>query len=208
MTDRATLDELQGLLQEHCLSYGDFVLTSGRRSNYYYNGKRITLAPRGALLVGRVLFDLMRGQGIDAVGGTAIGADPMVTAIAIVSSMEGEPIPAFIVRKEQKEHGTRENVAEAFAPDGQPLLGPGRRVAIVDDAITTGGSLLQSIEASEALGCTVALVMALVDRHEGGSDTLRQRGYSFVAPFGTDAQGHLRLEIEPAEPSSSIGRGA
>jgi orotate phosphoribosyltransferase len=194
VSPREALVELGDLLQLQCLAYGDFLLSSGRRSNYYYNGKRVTLAPRGAYLVGRVLFEMIRGKGIEAVGGTAIGADPMVTAIAIVSAIEGEPIPAFIVRKEQKSHGTRESVAEAHSPDGQPLLSPGRRVAIVDDAITTGGSLFESIEAAEALGCKVELVLALVDRHEGGGDAIRARGYTFLAPYGCDSLGCLSLQ--------------
>ena len=187
------LEELRDLLQSQCLAYGDFVLTSGRRSAYY-NGKRVTLAPRGALLVGRVLFEMLRGKGIEAVGGTAIGADPMVTAIAIVSELEGEPAPAFIVRKEKKAHGTRENVAEAFASDGPPLLSPGRKDAVVDDAVTTGGSLMESIEAAEALDCKVDLVQALVDRHEGGGDAIRARGYTFLSAFGCDAEGRLGIE--------------
>jgi orotate phosphoribosyltransferase len=142
------------------------------------------------------LFEMMRGKGIDAVGGTSIGADPMVTSFAIVSELEGEPIPAFIVRKERKEHGTRESVAEAYAPDGQPLLGEGRSVAIVDDAATTGGSLFESIEAVEALGCQVKLVLALVDRHEGGTEAIRARDYDFRAAFGCDANGKLHTEAE------------
>ncbi len=196
---RQALDELGDLLQQQCLSYGDFVLTSGKHSNYYYNGKRVTLAPRGALLVGRVLFEMMRGKGIEAVGGTSIGADPMVTAIAIVSEMEGEPVPAFIVRKEQKQHGTHESVAEAYAPDGKPLLGEGRNVAIVDDACTTGGSLFESISAAEALGCRVGLVLALVDRHEGGTEAMRERGYDFRAAFGCDPSGGLHVEAGLSE---------
>jgi orotate phosphoribosyltransferase len=193
---RQALDELGEMLQQQCLSYGDFVLTSGKHSNYYYNGKRVTLGARGALLVGRVLFEMLRGKGIEAVGGTSIGADPMVTAIAIVSELEGEPIPAFIVRKEQKQHGTREGVAEAAASDGRPLLAPGRRVAIVDDAVTTGGSLFESIEAAEALGCSVGLALALVDRHEGGTEAIRARGYDFRAAFGCDAEGRLHPEAD------------
>jgi orotate phosphoribosyltransferase len=196
LSARQALDELYDLLREQCLSYGDFVLTSGRHSNYYYNGKRVTLSPRGALLVGRVLFEMIRGKGIEAVGGTSIGADPMVTAVAIASEIEGDPLPAFIVRKEQKQHGTRESVAEAFSPDSRPLLTTGRTVAIVDDAITTGGSLFEAIEAAEALGCKVGLVLALVDRHEGGADAIRARGYEFAAPFGCDPSGELHMETQ------------
>ncbi|HEY5677005.1 MAG TPA: hypothetical protein VIR81_09475, partial [Myxococcales bacterium] len=91
----------------------------------------------------------LRGRGIEAVGGKTLGADPLVTAVALVSDLEGEPIPAFIVRSGQKDHGKGDAVAEAYAPDGEPLLRPGRRVAIVDDVATTGGSSLDAVAAAE-----------------------------------------------------------
>src|SRR5579883_2089772 len=101
----ALRDEYAELLQEHCFSHGDFVLASGQRSNYFYNGKLVTLSPRGAYLTGRLVFEKLRSRGIAAVGGKTLGADPIVTSVALVSALEGKPIPAFIVRAAQKDHG-------------------------------------------------------------------------------------------------------
>jgi orotate phosphoribosyltransferase len=104
-------------------------------------------------------------------------------------------IPAFIIRKEQKAHGTRERVAEASLDDwSEHLLKPGRRVAIVDDVITTGGSIEKAIEVTEALGCLVVIVVALVERHEGGGEILRQKGYNFQRLFYTNEEGQLLLD--------------
>jgi orotate phosphoribosyltransferase len=196
----ATLDEMRTelaqLLQQHCFSYGDFVLASGLRSNYYYNGKLVSLSPRGAYLVGRLLFEALRGRGIEAVGGKALGADPLVTSVALVSELEGEPIPAFIVRSGQKDHGKGDAVAEAYAADGELLLRPGRRVAIVDDVATTGGSSLDAVAAAEARGCAVAIVVAIVDRQQGAAENFAARGYPFTALFHADERG--QLDIPPA----------
>ncbi len=179
------------LLQEHCFSYGDFVLASGKRSNYYYNGKLVTLAPRGAYLTGRLVFEAIRGRGIEAIGGKTLGADPIVTAVALVSSLEGEPIPAFIDRGAQKDHGKRDRVAAAFGPRGEPLLAPGRRVAIVDDTATTGGSLFDAMQAAEEAGCSVTLVVAIVDRQQGAAENFRSRGYAYQALYLADSSGEL-----------------
>jgi orotate phosphoribosyltransferase len=155
------------------LLYGEFTLTSGKKSDHYFEGKRLTLSPEGAYLVGKVIFDQLTGAGVDAVGGVAIGGYPMVAAVTLVSHLEGKPVPSFIVREETKEHGTRRRI-EGHLPEGS-------RVAIVDDVITTGGSVSRAIEAAEAAGCKVAKVIVLVDRHEGGSDKLKQQGYDFTA---------------------------
>jgi|SRR5581483_9541015 len=187
----ALRDELRGLLAAHCFSFGDFVLASGQRSSYFYNGKLVTLSPRGAYLTGRLVFELLRGERIDAIGGKTLGADPIVTAVALVSALAGEPVPAFIVRAAQKDHGKQDLIAEAFGPDGAALLGPGRRVAIVDDVATTGGSLLEAAAAAEQRGCTVALVAAIVDRQQGAAEAFRARGYPFRSLFIADASGTL-----------------
>jgi len=152
---------------------GEFTLTSGRKSNYYIDGKKITLSPEGAYLVGKAIFDELVKAGVDAVGGVATGAYPIVTAVALVSHLEGKPIPAFIVREVTKEHGTMRQI--------EGHLKEGSRVAIVDDVLTTGGSVLKAIETVAAAKCKVVKVIVLVDRHEGGSDRLKQEGYDFTA---------------------------
>ena len=155
------------------LLQGEFTLTSGKKSDYYFEGKRLTLSPEGAYLTGKVVFDELADVGVDAIGGVAIGGYPMVAAVALVSHLEGKPIPSFVVREETKEHGTRRKIEGG--------LKEGSRVAIVDDVITTGGSVGRAIEAAEAANCKVVKVIVLVDRHEGGSDKLKKKGYDFTA---------------------------
>jgi len=195
---RVTLKDielLRDLMQETCFKYGDFTLSSGRRSCYYYNGKRATLRPNAAQIIGRAVLDMIEGADAEAIGGLEIGSIPIAQSVALVS-LEGEnEVPAFIVRKEQKKHGIRDRVAEAFPDDGgEHLLTPGRRVAIVDDVITTGGSIETAIEVVEELGCNVVIVIALVERHEGGGEGLRRRGYNFQRLFYTDEKGSLFID--------------
>ena len=155
------------------LLQGEFTLTSGKKSDYYFEGKRLTLSPEGAYLTGKVVFDQLADADIDAIGGVAIGGYPMVAAVALVSHLEGKPVPSFIVREETKEHGTRRGI--------EGHLKEGSRVAIVDDVITTGGSVSRTIEAVEAANGKVVKIIVLVDRHEGGSDKLKKQGYDFTA---------------------------
>ena len=152
---------------------GEFTLTSGRKSSYYIDGKKITLSPEGAYLVGRAIFAELVDSGVEVVGGVATGAYPMVTAVAVISHLEGKPIPIFIVREVTKEHGTMRRI--------EGHLKQGSRVAILEDVLTTAGSVMKAIEAVEALGCKVVRVIALVDRDEGGSDRLKKAGYDFTA---------------------------
>ena len=152
---------------------GEFTLTSGKKSNYYFDGKRITLSPGGAYWVGKAIFDQLEETGVDAVGGVATGAYPMVAAVAVVSYLEGKPLPSFIVREVTKEHGTKRQI--------EGHLKEGSRVAIVDDVLTTGGSVLKAIEAVEAKKCQVVRVIVLVDRNEGGGDRLKKAGYDCAA---------------------------
>jgi orotate phosphoribosyltransferase len=195
---RVTLEDvhlLRDLMQETCIRHGDFTLSSGRHSHYYYNGKRATLRPRTAQIIGEIILDMIEGAGAEAIGGLEIGSIPISESVALASTEAGAEIPAFIVRKEQKQHGIRDRVAEAAPEDtGEHLLSPGRPVAIVDDVITTGGSLDKAIEVVEELGCKVVIVIALVERHEGGGDTLRRRGYNFQRLFYTDEAGSLFVD--------------
>ncbi len=177
-------DRLRSLLQERSLRFGDFTLVSGRKSSYYFDSKQTTLDPEGAYLTAWCILDLVRRKGIDAaaIGGMTLGADPMVCAVAPLSFLEDGPeLPAFIVRKEAKEHGTQNEV------EGAPPAGT--RVIIVDDVITTAGSTLKAIAAAERAGLVVAAVICLLDREEGGAEALS--GYPYFPLF-------CRNEILPA----------
>ena len=180
---------LQLALDLGALVYGDFTLTSGKKSSYYFDGRLLSLHPEGAYLTAHALLPLVRASGAEAIGGPTLGADPIVAAVSLASYLDssGEPVPAFIVRKEAKEHGM------GNAVEGR--LRAGSRVVVVDDTCTTGGSLFQAIEAAEAVGCTVVKVLAVLDRCEGGSEELRRRGYDFTALLVANSQG----EIEVAE---------
>ena len=178
---------LQLALDLGALRYGDFTLTSGRKSAYYFDGRLLSLHPEGAYLTARSLLPLVRAAGSEAIGGPTLGADPIVAAVSLASHLEpdGNPVPAFIVRKEAKEHGMG-NAVEGH-------LKAGSKVAVVDDTCTTGGSLFQAIEAAEAGGCTVVKVLAILDRREGGSDELRRQGYDFTALLVANDKGEIEV---------------
>jgi len=158
---------------------GTFTLTSGKTSDFYIDGKQTTLHAEGAYLCGKLLFELIKNEAkkIDAVGGMTLGADPLVSAVSIVSYLEQAPIPAFIVRKEAKGHGPGNYI------EGLKNLPEGGRVALVEDVVTTGGTLLKVIDRVEAAGFVVGLVVTVVDRQEGGAEILADKGYPLKALF-------------------------
>ncbi len=179
-------DRLLGLLVRHSFQHSPdpiFTLASGRKSHYYINCKTTTFRSDAMPLVGRLFFERIKalerpGGRIEAAGGLTLGADPIAYAIAYHSALEGHPIQAFSVRKEPKEHGTRRWV-EGFERAGA-------RVAIIEDVVTTGGSTLKAIEGALNAGFQIGLVMALVDRQEGGLEELRSKGYHLQAIFTAD----------------------
>jgi orotate phosphoribosyltransferase len=166
------------------ISYGDFTLSSGRTSTYYFDGRLLSLDPEGADALGKALVPILVDAGVTVVGGPTLGADPIVTAVAMESWRQRKPLPAFIVRKEAKGHGTAQLIEGHLPPDAT--------VAIVDDTCTTGGSLFHAIAAAEDAGCKVGLVLAVLDRNEGGSDAIRERGYRFEALLTAGADGRIR----------------
>ena len=179
-----TLDRLLALaLERGAIKYGDFTLTSGKKSSYYFDGRLLSLDPEGAFLISQAIIPLLDQAGAMAVGGTTLGADPMVAALALASHIKGRSIPAFIVRKESKTHGTKQNI--------EGPLEPGTNVAIVDDVCTTGGSLFHAIEAAEEAGCSVVKVVSILDRNEGGSEEMRKRGYNFSTLLAATADGKI-----------------
>ncbi|NQT39262.1 MAG: orotate phosphoribosyltransferase [Planctomycetes bacterium] len=165
-------ESLVALIREKALKFGRFTLASGKSATYYLDGKQVTLHPTGARLVAEGILDLLdEGEMPAAVGGMAVGADPITAAVVTMSAIRGTPVAGFLVRKESKGHGT-----------DQYIEGPvqeGDRVVIVEDVVTTGGSSLKAIERAEAFGLKVVRVVAIIDRMEGGEKAFTERGYSF-----------------------------
>ncbi|AVH70551.1 orotate phosphoribosyltransferase [Nostoc sp. 'Lobaria pulmonaria (5183) cyanobiont'] len=154
---------------------GDFLLSSGLRSSYYVNKTQVTLHPQGALAVGRLLFPLLPVD-TQAVGGLTMGADPIVTAVSIVSVYENRPIPALIIRKEAKGYGTKAYIEGPSLPEGA-------KVVVLEDVVTTGQSALKAVERLKDAGYTVSQVISLVDREQGGGELYQSAGLKFETLF-------------------------
>jgi orotate phosphoribosyltransferase len=168
----------QYLLDLFCqLAYkeGDFILSSGQKSSYYINGKLVTLHPEGALATGRLLLSMLPAS-TQAVAGLTLGADPIVTAVSVVSAYEQKPIPALIIRKEAKGHGTQAYIEGSVLPTGT-------QVVVLEDVVTTGGSALKAVTRLRDAGYTVDRVISLVDRQQGGAELYQQEGLHFEALF-------------------------
>ncbi|MDP8962525.1 MAG: orotate phosphoribosyltransferase [Cyanobacteriota bacterium] len=154
---------------------GDFVLSSGQRSLYYINGKQVTLHPQGALAVGRLLLSQLPTD-TEAVAGLTLGADPIVSAVSVVSAYENRPIPALIIRKEAKGHGTMAYI------EG-PSLPTGAKVVVLEDVVTTGQSAMKAVERLRGASYSVEQVIALVDRQQGGAELYQSAGLKFETVF-------------------------
>ncbi len=154
---------------------GDFLLSSGQRASYYINGKQITLHPQGGLAVGRLLLPLLP-EGTQAVAGLTLGADPMVTAVSVVAAYEGRSLPALIIRKEAKGHGTRAYIEGPALPEGSAIT-------VLEDVVTTGQSALKAVERLQQAGYQVNGVLSLVDRQQGGAELYQTVGLPFQAVF-------------------------
>lgn len=175
-TDLTTLRQhLLDLLCQLAYKEGDFVLSSGQRSSYYINGKEVTLHPQGALAIGRLLLSLLP-EDTQAVAGLTLGADPIVSAVSVVSAYENRPLPALIIRKEAKGHGTRAYI------EG-PTLPEGAKVVVLEDVVTTGKSAMKAVERLRDAGYEVDRVISLVDRQQGGAEFYQSVGLEFQAVF-------------------------
>ena len=175
MTDR---ERLIALVKQHALRVApegqSFTLASGRQSHYFVDGKNITLRAEGLALVSKLMLEQLAGRDVQAVGGMTLGADPIVGGVVALSAAGDEPVRGFIVRKETKDHGLGDRIAG-------PSLDGVKRVAMVEDTTTTGGSTLKAIEALKAAhpGIEVVCVLSIVDRQEGAKENFAAAGHSF-----------------------------
>lgn len=183
----ADLNQLRQLLLELIVKYaykeGDFLLSSGASSPYYINCKQVTLRADGALIIGRLLSDLL-DEDTDAVAGLTLGADPIVSAVSLTSALENKPIPGLIIRKKPKGHGTKAYI------EG-PNLDPKAKVVVLEDVVTTGQSALQAVARLQDAGYQVTKIISLVDRKQGGEALYQAQGLEFQALFDiTEIQGY------------------
>ena len=170
-------DELIDLITREAVFHGDFTLTSGRKASYYIDLRRLSLDHRAAPLIGELMTDIVDGiPDVAAVGGLTMGADPIAAAVLHRGVARGRSYDAFVVRKEPKDHGR-----------GRQVEGPdleGKRVVVLEDTSTTGGSPLTAIAALEKVGAVIAGVAVVVDRATGARERIEAAGYPYFAAIG------------------------
>ena len=172
MADR---DDLLALVRELAIVHGTVTLSSGREADYYVDLRRITLSGRAAPLVGRVMLALTADLDFDAVGGLTMGADPVAAAMLHAAAAQGRELDAFVVRKTAKAHGLQRQV------EGPDITG--RRVLVVEDTSTTGGSPLEALAACRAAGATVVGVATIADRATGAAEKIEAESVGYRSAY-------------------------
>ncbi|MFO0821899.1 MAG: orotate phosphoribosyltransferase [Gemmataceae bacterium] len=166
-------DRLKELFRERALQFGDFTLASGKKSSYYVNSKKVLFHAEAITLLGDLLYEATKELDFQAIGGLEVGAIPMAAAALTAFHRAGRPMEGFFVRKQTKEHGSKERL------EGQVKAGD--MVVVIDDVLTTGGSVIQAIEVLEALGAKVLRVVCICDRLQGAREALSK--YDFRPLF-------------------------
>ncbi|MFD6700137.1 MULTISPECIES: orotate phosphoribosyltransferase [unclassified Microbacterium] len=173
---------LIALIKDEAVFHGDFTLASGKQATYYVDMRRLTLDHRAAPAIGRIVLDLMQGlDGIAAVGGLTLGADPIANAVMHESVRAGSPVDAFVVRKEPKDHGRGRQIEGADVT--------GKRVVVVEDTSTTGGSPLKAVEVLRVAGAEPVAVISIVDRKTGAQAAIEAAGLQWLAAIDLDDLG-------------------
>jgi len=180
-------ERLRTLISREAVRYGEVTLSKGGTSHYYIDCRMVTTHPEGAFLLGEIILDMLAEEPeVAAVGGPTLGADPIVGAVCYASHCRNRPLPGFIVRKATKAHGMQKMV-EGHLPQGA-------KVVVVEDVLTTGGSVLEAIAEVERAGATVMRVIGIVDRLQGARERFEAAGYRFTPMFTLHD-----LDIRPPE---------
>lgn len=169
-------ERLFELLKKKALFRKKIILSSGKKSNYYFDGRLISLNPEGAYLIADIILELIKHKKLDAVGGPTLGADPIVGAIALLSYIRKNPINTFIVRKTPKQHGRMRQI------EG-PALKKNSKVILVDDVATTGSALIEAKEVLSKEDIKVKEAIVVIDREEGAKQNLAKRGLRLISIF-------------------------
>jgi orotate phosphoribosyltransferase len=174
----ATRSRLIEVVKKRSFSTGtETKLVSGRSTTFYFNMKPTMLDPEGGHLIATLILDALEGSDVDLIGGLEMGAVPLAVAVAVSSQIKGWPLRAFFVRKQAKEHGAKKLI-EGLAP-GESVRG--KRIVVLEDVTTTGGSAMKAIEALKVEGALIDRVITVVDRLEGAADTFKAAGVTFSA---------------------------
>ena len=186
MTAHNAREQLLALIARESFRLGNFTLASGLKSDYYIDCRTTTLHAQGAELTGHVFFDLFQQQGWKprAAGGLTMGADPIVTAIAVISAQQHMPIHGFLVRKAEKTHGMGQRI-EGFQEKGADVV-------IVDDVCTTGGSTIQAIQAAREFGFNIIAAACLVEREEAGGRPAVEQAAAPAPFFSIFTSSHIK----------------
>jgi len=168
-------EKLMEIVNKKAVFKGDFTLASGQKSNYYIDGKFISLTADGLAYFAKVILEMIKDDGVKYIGGPTLGADPIIGGTVAMSHLIGRPLDGFIIRKEQRDHGRMRMI--------EGPLKEGSKVIIVEDVTTTGGSVLKGIKRVEEMGCEVVRIICLVDRLQGASENFRKEGYNFTPIF-------------------------
>ncbi|MBN9584806.1 MAG: orotate phosphoribosyltransferase [Afipia sp. 62-7] len=179
MSKSASRARLADIIRKRSFGRGEITLASGRKSDFYFNLKPTMLDPEGAALLAELSLDALKDDNVDYIGGLEMGAVPIAGAIAQLSWLKGRPIAAFFVRKKPKEHGAR--LAVEGLAKGEGLAG--KRIVIVEDVTTTGGSAIKAVDAVKDAGGEVVLVFTMVDRDEGATEAFAEAGIPFRALY-------------------------
>lgn len=174
-----TRRQLMDLIRQRSFGRGKIKLASGRESDFYFDLRPTTMHPAGSAWLAELVLDALKDVQVDAIGGLETGAVPIAAATAAISHLQGRPIPAFFVRKRAKDHGAQKLIEGL--PKGETLAG--RKVVIVEDVATTGGSAIQAVKAVRDAGAEIVLVLTMVDRQEGAAETFAAEGIPFRSLF-------------------------
>jgi orotate phosphoribosyltransferase len=167
------------LIKARSFLRGNFVLASGKKSEYFLDMKPTMFDPEGAHALAELLLDQLSDVKVDYVGGLALGAVPLISTLTMLSHQKGRPVSGFFVRKEVKDHGTKK-LLEGLR-GGESMQG--KKVVIIDDVTTTGGSSMIAVDAVQESGAEVILGLSVVDREQGAAETYGKRGIPFRAIF-------------------------
>lgn len=170
-------NKLARLLMSLSYREGEVTLTSGKKSDYYFDCKQTALHPEGSWLIGTCFLGLLEGKDVQGVGGMTLGADPLVSSVTVLSHVQGRPMPGFIIRKKSKGHGTNQYL------EGLANFKPGMRVALLEDVVTTGGTLVTAAERVRDAGFEITTVLSVLDREEGGRENLAKAGLPLESIF-------------------------